>query len=123
MRVYVDICTKLDVRRLNGAMCVPAGMFSFYINWLSPFGGRSAVQFLQRPNVGIVVIVERRAISRACRSTTLEKKPKRFRPRLARSTTDQLENEGSDGNARTISVSIHIISSEFQGGGSGNGEA
>lgn len=61
MRVYIDICTKLDVRRLNGAMCVPAGMFSFYINRLTPFRGWFAMQFLQRPNVGIVVIVERRA--------------------------------------------------------------
>ena len=82
------------------------------------------MQFLQRSNVGIVAIVERRAKSRACRVDDARAGNRSdFDRDLRGRLQGQLENDGSDGNARTISVSIHIISSEFQGGGSGNGEA
>src|SRR5436190_762042 len=80
------------------------------------------MQFLPRSDVG-TSRPWNVAKNRARVVPTCDRKPKRFRPPSARSTTGQPESEGSDGSARTISVSIHIISSEFQGGGSGSGEA
>jgi hypothetical protein len=82
------------------------------------------LQFFPPSDVEIVALVERRANSRTCRYNDERQEAEAILDRVLRGRLQgQLEDDGGDGNARTISVSIHIISSEFQGGGSGSGEA
>ena len=77
--------------------------------------GARAVQILSDLNVEIVARTERRAnIARRLDDALQARNFPRWRGLLQR----QAEVDDDKGCARTISVSIHIISMEFHGGGS-----